>query len=155
MNNEALIKKFYDAFVAGNSKEMVACYHDDVTFTDPAFGTIQGDKAKAMWHMLIERGKGANKVTYSNVTATEEKGSSQWIAKYPYGDKKRPVVNHVEASFTFKDGKIYTHQDDFNLYKWSKQALGVPGFLLGWTGFMRGKIQQQTNALLTKYMNGE
>ena len=153
MTNEALLDTFYKAFVAGDAATMTSCYHDEVTFTDPAFGTIKGEKAKAMWHMLIERGKGANKVTYSDVQATDTSGSTKWVAKYPYGEKKRPVVNHVQASFTFKDGKIFTHTDDFNLHKWSKQALGLPGTLLGWTGFMRKKIQQQTGSLLEEYMN--
>jgi hypothetical protein len=25
------------------------------------------------------------------------------------------------------------HTDDFDIWKWSKQALGIPGHLLGWT----------------------
>lgn len=152
MTNTTRIETFYNAFVAGNANGMVACYHDDIIFSDPAFGTLKGAEAKSMWHMLIERGKGANKITYSNVEATETTGSATWTARYPYGPKKRPVVNYVTANFEFKDGLIIAHHDTFNMYAWSKQALGLPGVLLGWTSFMENTIQKKTNALLKKYM---
>lgn len=152
MTNKTILETFYKAFTEGDAATMTSYYHDEVTFTDPVFGSLKGEEAKAMWHMLIERGKGANKVTYTGIEATDTTGSAKWRASYPYGLKKRPVINHVQASFTFKDGKILTHTDNFNLYKWSKQALGAPGFLLGWTGFMRNKIQQQTGSLLKDYM---
>lgn len=37
---------------------MTNCYHDNITFSDSAFGFLKGKRAKAMWHMLIARGKG-------------------------------------------------------------------------------------------------
>jgi hypothetical protein len=40
------------------------------------------------------------------------------------------------------------HTDDFDIWKWSKQALGIPGHLLGWTGYMQKKINE--NATLSK-----
>lgn len=153
MEHKSLIQTFYNAFIAGDARGMTACYHDDITFTDPAFGTLKGARAKAMWHMLIDRANGQNKVTYSGITITQEVVFAEWTAAYKYGVKKRPVVNHVKATFTFKDGKIYTHRDDFNMYQWSKQALGLPGYLLGWTPFMRAKIQEKTNTLLNSYMS--
>lgn len=152
MNNDHLIETFYNAFVAGDAQGMTACYHDDVIFSDPAFGTIEGDRAKAMWHMLIERGKGLNKVTYEVKETSDTKGTASWTAHYPYGPKQRPVVNHVTAQFIFQEGKIKEHHDNFDMYKWSKQALGLPGVLLGWSKFMRNAIQKRTNEMLSKYM---
>jgi hypothetical protein len=29
----------------------------------------------------------------------------------------------------------YKHTDDFDIWKWSKQAFSFTGYLLGWTGF--------------------
>jgi hypothetical protein len=40
-----------------------------------------------------------------------------------------------------------------DLYKWSKQAFGVTGFLLGWTGFFQKKIQQQAQESLNTSLN--
>ncbi len=153
MSNQAIIEKFYTAFAAGQIEDMLECYHPEIKFEDPAFGAIEGDRAKGMWSMLLERSKGDIDISFRDVESLGDKGSAKWKAVYQYGPKKRNVVNEIEANFVFKDGKIIEHKDDFDLWKWSKQALGVPGLLLGWSGFMRNKIQKTTNGLLDKYMS--
>jgi hypothetical protein len=67
-----------------------------------------------------------------------------WVA---ISVKQRPVVNRISAQFYFQDGLIIRHTDDFDIWKWSKQALGLTGYLFGWTGFMQNKIH--TNAILS------
>jgi ketosteroid isomerase-like protein len=151
MKNEAIITQFYQAFSNNNIEKMLACYHDEVTFEDPAFGKLEGEQAKNMWRMLLLRGGDTMKVTFDNVKSADSKGSANWIAVYEYGEKKRKVTNNVQANFEFKDGKIIKHVDHFDLWKWTQQALGVSGYLLGWSSFMKGKIQQQTNGLLRKF----
>ena len=151
MQNADLIKTFYKAFADADAEKMVACYHDEIQFEDPAFGKLNGNDAKNMWRMLVERGKGNIKVDSWDIKATEQTGSAKWKAEYVYAATKRKVINNITASFKFKDGKIIQHTDDFDLWKWTQQALGVSGYLLGWSGFMKGKIQKQTNSLLRKY----
>lgn len=152
MTNEKLIKKFYQSFSAGNAAAMIECYHDDIIFEDPAFGELKGEKAKAMWQMLLSRSEVAPQIQFHSVTANDKTGAATWIAEYKYGKQKRKVVNHISANFEFLDGKIIRHKDDFDLWKWSQQALGISGYLLGWSGFMRSKVQATTNGLLRKYM---
>lgn len=152
MSHQALIKEFYTAFQAGDAEAMVACYHDDIVFEDPAFGRLEGDEAKAMWRMLLSR-DAALQIEFSNVRANDERGSANWRATYFFGPKKRKVVNEISASFEFKDGKIYRHTDRFDLWKWSRQALGAPGVLLGWSGFFRGKLRGTTRKALDEYMS--
>ncbi|MFT6204161.1 MAG: ketosteroid isomerase-like protein [Spirosomataceae bacterium] len=152
MQNEETIKQFYQSFSDGNADGMVACYHDDIVFKDPAFGTLEGDKAKAMWQMLMSRSDSAPEIQFSNISADAQYGKANWIAKYNYGPKKRKVVNNVTALFEFKDGKIIKHTDDFDLWKWSQQALGASGYLLGWSSFMKKQIQKKTNGLLGKFI---
>lgn len=151
MNTET-IKSFYEAFSAGDAEKMVSCYHDDIVFQDPAFGELKGERAKNMWRMLLGRSSDL-KITFKEIHSTEESGSAKWQAIYSYGAKNRGVVNNVAAQFEFRDGKIVKHTDDFNLWKWSKQALGASGYLLGWSGFMKNKIQKTTNGLLDKFEN--
>lgn len=91
------------------------------------------------------------KVSHRDVWANQSSGGAVWEAQYPYGSQKRPVHNIIKASFEFKEGKIIRHKDDFDLYRWSKQALGLSGFLFGWSGFMRRKIQKTTKGLLKRY----
>jgi len=152
LSNSKVIEKFYTAFANGNSEEMTSCYHKDVVFKDPAFGELKGERAFKMWEMLMSRGKGAE-ISFDNILTNEDTGSVTWTAKYLYGEKQRKVTNVVNASFKFKDGKIIEHTDDFNSWKWSRQALGASGVLLGWTRLMKNKIQKTTQEQLDRYIS--
>jgi ketosteroid isomerase-like protein len=153
MTNTELITKFYDSFAKGNIESMIECYHDDIVFEDPAFGTLKGETAKNMWRMLLSRREATTEITYSDVQETADGGTAQWIASYIYGPKKRKVVNHVSAQLTISEGKIITHTDTFDMWKWTQQALGASGYLLGWSSFMQNKIQQKLSGLLKKYVD--
>jgi len=153
MTNEELITKFYSAFAQGDYQTMNSCYHKEIVFKDPAFGKLSGDKAGKMWEMLLSSSKSTPKISFSNVKATNETGSANWIAEYNYGPKKRKVVNHISAQFRFEDGKIIEHTDEFNLWTWSKQALGPIGFVLGWSGFIKNKVNKIANGRLEEFIN--
>lgn len=150
--HQALITDFYTAFANGNAEAMIACYHDDIEFHDPAFGTLKGEKAKSMWKMLLSSGDGTQ-IIFDQVNANNNRGSANWQATYNFGPKKRKVINNIKASFEFKDGKIIKHTDDFSMWKWSKQALGFSGHIMGWSRFFKKQIQARTNGMLEKYMN--
>ena len=144
---------FYAAFSNHNSSEMIKLYHDDVIFTDPAFGMLKGDRAKKMWEMLLANSKSELKIQYEILDTSNEHATVSWTAKYIFGPQRRLVENHVTARLKIKQGKIVEHHDTFNMWKWSSQALGLSGRLLGWTGFMKKKVQLKTNRALDKYMN--
>ena len=150
-NNEDVIVKFYTAFANANVEKMCECYHPNVQFNDPAFGFLNGNEVFQMWRMLIERSNGNIKIDFSNINANEHLGSARWIATYRFSKTNRKVVNRIAAKFLFKDGLIIKHTDDFDIWKWSRQAFGIKGILLGWTGFMQNKIQQQARMSLKKY----
>lgn len=151
--NQQLIETFYNAFAKGDANSMTACYHDNVVFEDPAFGRLENGKPSKMWEMLLSRKKESTKVVFENVEANDTTGKANWTATYEYGPNNRKVINHITANFKFKDGKIIEHIDTFNLWKWTKQALGFSGYLLGWSSFMKGKIQKTTNQQLSTYIN--
>jgi len=151
-DHQKLIENFYTSFAEGNIAGMLACYHKDIVFQDAAFGTLKGERAKQMWTMLLSQKKEDTIISHSDIEANADAGKANWVAKYQYGDKKRKVVNNVHAQFRFQDGKIIEHIDHFDLWKWSKQALGGAGYLLGWSSFMRNKIQQTTNKRLDDFV---
>ena len=151
MNNQQLIENFYTAFATGNAEGMVAYYSDDIQFEDPAFGLLKGDDAKNMWRLLLKNPD--IKISFTNVKADDKTGSADWVAIYKFSRTGRKVTNRVKATFKFQDGKITRHTDHFNIWKWAGQAMGLKGYLLGWTPLMRNKIQQQAVNLLTKYNN--
>ncbi len=151
-NHHALIETFYTAFANRDAAKMNTCYHEDIVFEDPGFGQLKGERAKAMWAMLLSRKGGGSEIIFDQVKADDRQGSAFWQATYFYGKNKRKVINKIHAQFEFKDGKIIKHTDDFNLWKWSRQAIGLPGLLLGWSGFFKKKMHGQTSKMLDQFM---
>ena len=141
--NQELIETFYSAFASLNPEGMKNCYHENIVFQDPAFGILKGIDVADMWKMLIERSKGNLKIEFYDIEANANSGSAKWVATYNFSATNRKVINDISATFEFKDGLIIRHTEHFDLWKWTRQALGIKGFLLGWTGFMQQKIQQQ------------
>lgn len=65
-------------------------------------------------------------------------GRAHWEAHYRFSVTKRVVHNIIEAEFTFMpEGLIATHKDTFDFWRWSRQALGLGGIVLGWIPFFR------------------
>jgi hypothetical protein len=150
-DNEKLLARFYTAFANANPDEMCACYHPDIKFSDPVFNSLKGQEVCQMWTMLLKKSKGNIKIHYSEVKANQFIGSAKWIANYQFSKTKRMVTNTIYAQFQFKDGLIIKHTDNFDIWKWSKQAFGLKGFLFGWTGFMQKKIQEQAMISFKKH----
>lgn len=148
--NRALIKRFYTAFAARDGTAMTACYHPNARFSDPAFPDLRGPEVSAMWRMLTSRSKDLT-LTFSDVAASAEHGAANWLALYTFGATGRKVENRISAAFVFKDGLILEHNDLFNFWRWARQALGPMGVLLGWSGFLRRKVQKQARANLAAF----
>ena len=155
MNQEhqALITQFYEAFQRLDAEAMAACYTDDVVFSDPVFGELRGRNAGDMWRMLTARAKDFS-LTFDRVQADAQTGSAHWVATYVFGQTGAVVVNDIEARFVFRDGRICEHHDHFDLWRWSRQALGVKGLLLGWTPLVKNAIRGQAQKGLKAFQAG-
>jgi ketosteroid isomerase-like protein len=151
--NAALIERFYSAFARKDGETMAACYGPDARFSDPAFGELSGEQAAAMWRMFCD-GEGRLEVAFSDVEASGDRGSASWSADYDFPTTGRPVHNEIEASFRFHDGLIAEHDDRFDFWRWSRQALGPIGLLLGWSPIVRGQVRSQARKRLDEYMAG-
>lgn len=149
--HEALVRKFYDAFARKDFSTMQSCYHPEARFSDPVFNDLSSPQVKAMWQMLLTSSKDL-RIEFSAVSADGSKGSCHWEAWYTFSRSGRLVHNIIDASFEFRDGLIYRHQDHFNFYRWSRQALGLSGLLLGWTPIIQNKVRGTANNSLTKFM---
>ncbi len=154
MTNKELTEKFYKAFQQKNANEMISCYQDEIEFEDPAFGKLKGIRACAMWEMLCDNATEL-KIEFSEVKVNESMGSAKWQAWYTFGKTGRKVHNIIDAKFEFQDGKIKKHTDVFNLRRWAGQALGLKGYLLGWTYFFKKNLNIQTNYMLDKYIKSK
>lgn len=138
--NAALIERFYTAFAHRDAAGMAACYHPQVRFSDPAFPDLRGPQAAAMWAMLVARGKDLQ-VQFSDIAADDHAGGAHWDATYTFSKTGRRVLNRIDTRFRFRDGLIVEHIDDFSFPRWARQALGLPGLLLGHTAFLQRKVQ--------------
>jgi len=151
--NEEIIQRFYTAFQKLDYESMQDCYSRDIIFNDPVFGVLQGDEARAMWEMLCKQATKFS-LTFSDIRLLDEEyATCNWTATYPFSKTGRPVVNNVKAHMRIQDNKITEHTDQFNLYKWCRQALGIPGVLLGWSSLLQNKIRKQARRSLQKFMN--
>lgn len=146
---KALIQTFYQAFQQKDYQTMANCYHPDAYFRDQAF-ELNGSQIGAMWHMLCERGKDMT-MTFS-VTGDKGKVTAHWEPKYHFSQTGNFVHNIIDAEFEFRDGKIIKHIDTFSFWNWSRQALGIPGLLLGWTPFLQRKVSQMAMKNLDKFI---
>ena len=138
----ALVERFYQALQRRDGAAMAACYHPEVRFSDPVFTELRGPRAGAMWRMLTSRAPDLA-VDFAGVTADAAAGAARWEARYTFGATGRRVHNVITATFAFRDGSIVEHRDVFDFWRWSRQALGPAGWLLGWTPALRNKVRAQ------------
>jgi hypothetical protein len=148
--NEELIDRFYMAFAGHDGATMAACYGPGAHFSDPVFTGLRDEEPGAMWQMLTRRSKDLE-VRLLEREATDERGSAHWLADYTFSTGRR-VHNDVRAEFGFEDGLIAIHQDSFSFYSWARQALGPTGLALGWTPFLRRKVQHKARAGLEEFL---
>lgn len=151
--NEDKLIQFYTAFGNADAKKMSEYYAPSVRFRDPAFGLLTGHEVSKMWKMLLASSKGKLKIVFSDIKADEYIGSARWIATYTFSRTNRTVVNEIQSHFHFKDGLIIKQTDNFDMWKWAKQALGFKGLLFGWTGYMQKKIQEKAILSLNRFQD--
>ena len=147
------VERLYAAFAKLDGAAMQNCYAPDATFDDEVFSLKGPAQIGGMWRMLcaITKAKGMAhwKLVVSDITAH----SAHWEAHYMFSATGRLVHNRIDAAFTF-DGNslITTHRDRFDFWTWSRQALGAPGLLLGWSPFLRNKVRAQAAASLQRFL---
>jgi hypothetical protein len=116
--NAAIISKFYTSFQKLDYTTMNSCYSDDIIFSDPVFGLLNGDEVKYMWEMLCTNAKDFS-LDFSNIELLDEEyATCNWVATYTFSKSGRRVVNRIKAFMKLMDGKIVEHSDAFRLSTW-------------------------------------
>ena len=150
-STDATIETFYRAFAHRDHVGMAQCYAPDVSFSDPVFPALEGDEVRAMWHMLCDQGSDLS-IEFSDVQSDGASGTAHWEAKYTFSPTGRPVHNRIDATFRFSDGLIVEHVDRFDLWAWSRQALGPIGVFTGWSGMAKEKIREAGATQLDRFL---
>ena len=147
------IETLYAAFARLDGAAMSACYAEDARFDDEAFSLAGPREIGGMWTMLCEAVKAKGRDVWKLDVSAITDNSAHWEAHYRFSATGRMVHNIIEAKFEFNPaGLITRHSDSFDFWRWSRQALGAPGMLLGWSPFLRGKVRAQAAANLKKFL---
>jgi len=151
--SKATIEALYGAFASLDAKAMAACYADDAYFDDEVFSLRGRQQIGGMWSMLIDAIKKSSRKDWKLVASEITETSAHWEPTYRFSSTGNLVHNVIDAEFEFNSqGLIKRHRDRFNFWRWSRQALGMPGWLLGWSGFLRGKVRRTATRQLDKYL---
>jgi ketosteroid isomerase-like protein len=154
--NRETIVSLYSAFAALDTDRMAACYAPEATFEDPAFELTGREQIIGMWSMLCDavraNGRDVWRLELVDASADDTVGIARWDAHYRFSATGRLVHNQITARLQFRDGLIVRHVDSFDFYRWSRQALGLPGVVLGWTPFLRGKVRANAAKNLASYL---
>lgn len=155
--NEATIQRLYTAFAALDAHAMTACYAPAACFDDPGFRLNGRRQIAGMWHMLCDAARSNARedwqLNFKEVQANALSGQAQWEVQYQFSRTHRRVHNRVTSRFSFTPhGLIESQVDEFDLWRWSRQAIGLGGYVLGWTPFFRQQMRRQTHAALAQYM---
>lgn len=148
-----VLDRFYSAFAQHDHAAMAACYHAGAHFSDPVFPDLDEAQVRGMWRMLLTSGTDL-RITYEVLQADVTKGKVRWEAWYTFSRTGRKVHNVVTSEFDLKDDLILVQHDQFDFWRWSRQALGTSGILMGWTPIVRNKVQAMAAAGLRKAMGG-
>jgi ketosteroid isomerase-like protein len=136
-----LIEHLYASFQRRDAAAMAACYAPDATFRDPIFD-VRGEDVALMWTMFCERGRDLT-LEWRDVRADDAGGAAHWEPRYTFSVTGRPVHNLIDSRFTFRDGRIVAQTDTFDLWRWSRMAIGPKAALLGWTPFVQKAIKAE------------
>ena len=155
--NQATLEKFYAAFAQLDARTMATCYAPDAQFDDEAFSLRGHHEVTGMWRMLcsatLAKGRDVWRLESSGVHADAAGGRAHWEAHYRFSATGRLVHNKIDGVFAFDaNGLITRHRDRFNFWSWSRQTLGTPGLLLGWSPFLKSKVRAQAAANLQKFL---
>lgn len=153
MDHAATIARFYAAFAKLDAETMAGCYAPQARFEDEVFKLEGARQIGGMWRMLSDATKAKGRAHWQLTTRDITDRSAHWDAHYLFSATGRQVLNRIDAEFEFdREGRIVRHRDRFDFWAWSRQALGMPGLLLGWTPFLRRKVQAQATANLQRYL---
>ena len=147
------IERFYKAFAELDSKTMAACYAPDASFEDPVFQLRGRTHVGGMWAMLCAAVKKSGRNDWKLEVRDITERSAHWEPTYRFSATGRLVHNVIDAEFDIDDnGLIRRHRDRFDFWRWSRQALGPMGWLFGWTGWLRNKVQRTATRNLAKHI---
>lgn len=155
-----VVDRFFEAFSASDWQTMARCYHDKASFSDPVYPDLREERIVYMWHQLLSAAETSNlnsgrkkslslnnlKLEYRVLFGDERKAQVLWTASYRYGN--RSVSNEVLSTLAIWDDKIVRQVDEYNFWRWSRQALGLTGLAFGTMPWYQRSVQRSAQSRL-------
>ncbi len=146
------IDRLYACFASLDARGMAACYADDALFEDEVFLLRGRRQIGGMWSMLVDAAR-KHRADWKLEVRDITDRSAHWEPTYRLSTTGPIVHNVVDAEFEFDSHDlIKRHRDRFSFWRWSRQALGATGWLLGWSGFLRRKVRRSAARRLERYL---
>lgn len=143
-------EQFYDAFMVRDHYTMGLLYAENATFSDPVFPLLNARGARMMWKMLLSQAD--DLAIEANILEDgPTRARVEWSAYYSFGATGRRVINRIQTDMAISNGRIVRQVDQFSLWRWASQALGLKGLLLGWSPMVRKRIQAQAARSLNEF----
>lgn len=119
-----LARTYFSAFANRDGQTMASLYKDNVknVFSDPVFPNLNSIEAKNMWKMLLG-GEGDFHVDYQIQAVNGNTVTAAWQARYVFPATGQSVLNRGTSVITFENGMIIKQRDNYDLCKWTGQAL--------------------------------
>lgn len=147
------VERLYAAFTRLDGAAMATCYAPDAAFDDEVFSLRGREQVGAMWAMLCDAAKAMGSDVWKLEVSDVTERSAHWEATYRFSATGRIVHNIIDAEFEFDAaGLIARQRDRFDFWRWTRQALGAPGLLLGWTPMLRAKVRAQAAKGLARFI---
>lgn len=161
------LHRFFTALAERDSQGMLNCYAHGVRFEDPVFNLNGESEIMGMWALLFghvglarERKNKSQRdrptvwaVEFHTVKTLNNHGSVRWEATFRYAPTGRVVHNGVYSQFRFdEDGLILSQRDNFDFWRWARQAYGIVGMMIGWTPMMWDHAREQAEVSLQEVL---
>ncbi|MGJ7031405.1 nuclear transport factor 2 family protein [Niabella hirudinis] len=151
MTNIEIIGSFFAAFGNRDHQAMNALYTDDIVYSDPLFGMLEGQEVRDKWEMICRGLRDFRLTVIKTEEIDQEYATCLWKATWYSSRSKKTIVFEVKSFMRFGGGKIIEHSDGFSLTKWIARTYGLKGQFFGWLNFMKRKVQQEHRQQLGRF----
>lgn len=155
MTNIEIIGLFFSAFKDLNYRDMNALYREDIIYSDPLFGMLEGEQVRIKWEMVCRDVSGFELTVIQTEEIDHEYATCKWKATWRSSRSKRRIRFEARSFMRFADQQIIEHSDGFSLTKWIAQAYGVKGEFFGWTNYMKRRVQKEYQRRLEDFSNAK
>ncbi|MCF3107806.1 nuclear transport factor 2 family protein [Niabella sp. CC-SYL272] len=153
MTNIEMIGLFFAAFGNLDHRAMNALYSEDIIYSDPLFGMLEGEAVKDKWEMCVGEIRDFRLTVIKTEEIDHEYATCRWKATWYASRFRKQIVFEAKSFMRFSGGRIIEHSDGFSLTKWIAQAYGWKGQFFGWLNFMKRRVQREYRQRLIAFSN--